>query len=136
LIRASEYGVPTLGLTYITRQSLIDDDPEVLSRFLKATLRGVEFARANLDAATDIVMQHAPNEDRQHQRNMLEVELNMADGPVSRANGLGWATHEQWQALQDALIEFGGLKAPVAPEDVFSDRILRSVYSNGKLIWP
>jgi ABC-type nitrate/sulfonate/bicarbonate transport system substrate-binding protein len=136
LIRAADYGVPTLGLTYITRESLVDDDPDVLARFLKATLRGVEFARANLDAATDIVMQHAPNEDREHQRNMLEVELNMADGPVSRANGMGWATHEQWQALHDSLIEFGGLKAPVEPQAVFNDRILRSIYSNGKLIWP
>ena len=136
LIRAADYGVPTLGLTYITRESLINDDPDLLTRFLKATLRGVEFARANLDTATDIVMQNAPNEDREHQRNMLEVELNMADGPVSRANGTGWATYEQWQALQNALIEFGGLKSPVAPDAVFSDRILRSVYRNGQLIWP
>jgi ABC-type nitrate/sulfonate/bicarbonate transport system substrate-binding protein len=136
LIRAADYGVPTLGLTYITRESLIADDPDLLTRFLKATLRSVEFARANLDAATDIVMQYAPNEDRAHQRNMLEVELNMADGPVSRANGMGWATHEQWQALQSSLMEFGGLKSPVAAEAVFSDSILRSVYRNGQLIWP
>jgi ABC-type nitrate/sulfonate/bicarbonate transport system substrate-binding protein len=136
LIKASDYGVPGLGLTYITRQSLIDDDPDVLERFLKATLRGTEWARANIDAATDIVMQYAPNEDREHQRNMLEVELSMADGPVSRANGLGWSTPEQWQALNDSLLEFGGLKESVPANTVFSDRIVRSVYKNGQLVWP
>ena len=33
-------------------------------------------------------MQYAPGDDREHQRNMLEVELNM-DMLVSRTNGLG-----------------------------------------------
>lgn len=136
LIRAGEYGVPTLGLTYISREQLIQDDPELLQRFLKATLRGVEFARANLDAATDIVMQFAPNEDREHQRAMLEVELAMTDGPVSRANGTGWATREQWQALHDSLLEFGGLKAPVDVDAVYTDRIVRAIYRNGQLNWP
>jgi ABC-type nitrate/sulfonate/bicarbonate transport system substrate-binding protein len=136
LIKASDYGVPGLGLTYITRQQLVEQDPDVLERFLKATFKGVEYARANMDAATDIVMQYAPNEDREHQRAMLEVELNMADGPVSRANGFGWATHEQWQSLHDSLLEFGGLSAPVDAESVYTDRIVRSIYRNGQLIWP
>jgi ABC-type nitrate/sulfonate/bicarbonate transport system substrate-binding protein len=136
LIRASDYGVPTLGVTYITRQSLIEDDPDLLTRFLKAALRGVEWSRANLDAATDIVMQYAPSEDREHQRNMLEVELNMAEGPVSKANGIGWSTPDQWRALNESLLEFGGVSTSVPPEDMFSDRILRSVYKDGQLIWP
>ncbi|MFN0074196.1 MAG: ABC transporter substrate-binding protein [Chloroflexota bacterium] len=136
LIKASDYGVPGLGLTYITRQQLLDDDPEMLERFLKATFRGIEYARANLESATDIVMQFAPNEDRSHQRAMLEVELSMADGPVPAAHGFGWATREQWQALHDSLLEFGGLKAAVDVDSVYSDRIVRTIYRNGQLIWP
>jgi hypothetical protein len=81
-------------------------------------------------------MQYAPSEDREHQRNMLEVELNMTEGPVSKANGIGWSTPEQWRALNESLLEFGGVSTSVAPEDMFSDRILRSVYKDGQLIWP
>ncbi|MDP8922643.1 MAG: ABC transporter substrate-binding protein [Chloroflexota bacterium] len=133
LFRPSDYGVPSLGLTYMTRQPLLDDDPQLLERFLAATLRGIEDARADPEAATDIVMQFAPNEERAHQLAMLQVELDMADGPVARAHGLGWATADQWQAFHDSLLAHGGLTNPVPVEQVFSDRILRAVYRDGRL---
>jgi ABC-type nitrate/sulfonate/bicarbonate transport system substrate-binding protein len=34
-----DYGVPSLGLTYITRRALADEDPDLVERFLKATLK-------------------------------------------------------------------------------------------------
>ena len=35
--------MPNLGLTYITQQTTADDRPEIVEKFLKATLKGVEF---------------------------------------------------------------------------------------------
>jgi ABC-type nitrate/sulfonate/bicarbonate transport system substrate-binding protein len=136
LIRPMDYGVPGLGLTYLTRQQLIEQDPDLLTRFLKAALRGIAFARENPDAATDIVMQYAPNEDRAHQLAMLRIELDMAESPVSRASGIGWATREQWQAFHDTLLAYGGLKERVDVDTTFTDRILRTVYRDGQLQWP
>jgi ABC-type nitrate/sulfonate/bicarbonate transport system substrate-binding protein len=136
LFRPTDYGVPGLGLTYVTRQQLVEQDPDLLTRFLKAALRGIAFAHENPEAATDIVMQYAPDEDRAHQLAMLRVELDMADSPVSRANGIGWATPEQWLAFHDTLLPFGGLKVPVDVNTVFTDRILRAVYREGQLQWP
>lgn len=136
LFRPTDYGVPSLGLTYLTRQQLVDDDPTVLERFLKATLRGIQDARDNPEAATDIIMKFAPNEDRDHQLAMLRSELDMADGPVARERGIGWATLEQWQTFHDSLLAHGGLSRPVAVETAFSDRVLTSIYRDGQLIWP
>jgi ABC-type nitrate/sulfonate/bicarbonate transport system substrate-binding protein len=136
LIRPIDYGVPSLGLTYLTRQQLVDSDPTALERFLKATLRGIQDAKDNPEAATDIVMQFAPNEERDHQLSMLKIELDMADGPAARENGLGWSTPQQWQAFHDTLLAYGGLSKPVAVETAFTDRILKAVYRDGHLIWP
>ncbi len=136
VFRPSDYGVPTLGLTYLTRQQLLDGDPDRLQRFLKATLRGILDARDDPEAATDIVMQFAPEEDREHQLAMLKVELDMADGPVARQYGLGWSTPEQWQTFHDSLLEYGTISQPVAVETVFSNKILEAVYQNGQLVWP
>ena len=72
-------------------------------------MRGIQDARDDPEAATDIVMQFAPNEDRAHQLSMLKVELDMADGPVARQCGLGWTTTEQWQAFHDSLLQYGGI---------------------------
>ena len=136
LFRPSDFGVPTLGLTYLTRQQLVDSDPAALERFLKATLRGIQDARENPEAATDIIMQFAPNEERDHQLAMLKVELDMADGPVSLQHGVGLSTAPQWQAFHDSLLAHGGLKQAVAVDTVFTNRLLASVYKDGRLVWP
>ncbi len=136
LFRPTDYGVPGLGLTYITRQDLVEGDPDLLARFLKASLQGVAYARNHLDEATDIVMRYATQEERAHQEAMLRVELDMADGPVSREKGIGWATRDQWQALADSLGSHGGLKGAVDVDATFTDHILSRVYRNGALVWP
>jgi ABC-type nitrate/sulfonate/bicarbonate transport system substrate-binding protein len=136
LFRSVDYGVPGLGLTYETRQQLLDQDPDLLARFLKATLHGIEFARDHPDEATDIVMRFAPNEDRDHQKAMLQTELDMADSPVTRSNGIGWGSHDQWQAYHDSLLAFGGLKGPVDVDAAFSRRILEQISRDGRLVWP
>jgi ABC-type nitrate/sulfonate/bicarbonate transport system substrate-binding protein len=137
LFRPSDYGVPTLGLTYLTRQQLVDDDPDTLQRFLKAAMRGILDARDDPEAATDIVMQYAPDEDRAHQLAMLKVELDMADGPVARQYGLGYETTEQWQTFHDSLLEYGGITRPIGDvSTVYSNKILDAIYQNGQLVWP
>src|SRR5436190_7022501 len=57
LFRPTDYGVPSIGLTYLTRQDLVEKDAASLERFLKATLRGIQDAKDNPEAATDIIMQ-------------------------------------------------------------------------------
>ncbi|MCC7366787.1 MAG: ABC transporter substrate-binding protein [Chloroflexi bacterium] len=136
LFRPSDYGVPNLGLTYISRQQLVDSDPAALERFLKATLRGIEDARRDPEAATDIIMKFAPNEERAQQLYMLKVELDMANGPAAQQGGVGWSTTEQWQAFHDSLLTYGGLKQAVPVESVFTNTLLQAVYRDGKLVWP
>jgi ABC-type nitrate/sulfonate/bicarbonate transport system substrate-binding protein len=136
LFRPSDYGVPSLGLTYLTRPELVEKDASALERFVKATLRGIQDARDDPEAATDIIMKFAPSEERDHQLAMLKVELDMANGPVSRQFGLGWSTAEQWQAFHDSLLAYGGLSKPVNVNTVFTDRILSAVYKQGQLVWP
>jgi ABC-type nitrate/sulfonate/bicarbonate transport system substrate-binding protein len=125
LFRPTDYGVPGLGLTYITRQSLLEQDPDLLARFLKAALHAMDDARADPESATDVVMQYAPDEDRAHQLAMLKVELDMAQDGAARQLGVGWATHDQWQRLHDSLLAYGGLSAPTDVDAAFSDSILR-----------
>ncbi len=136
VFQAADYGMPTLGLTYVTTEDYMREHPEIVERFLKAVLHGIEWARDNRDEAIDIVLKYAPGEEREHQRFMLDAELAAAESDVTRENGLGWQTEEQWQALQDALVEFGAIAEPVDVNAAFFDEFLRSIYKDGKLQWP
>jgi ABC-type nitrate/sulfonate/bicarbonate transport system substrate-binding protein len=133
---AADYGMPTLGLTYVTSKDYADQHPDVVERFLKAVLHGIDWARDNRDEAVDIVLKYATGEEREHQRFMLDTELAAADSDVTQQNGLGWQTAAQWQALDTWLQEYGGLAKPVDSSNAFSDRFLRDIYTDGQLQWP
>jgi ABC-type nitrate/sulfonate/bicarbonate transport system substrate-binding protein len=136
LFDPSEYGVPALGLTYVSTRDQLDKDPDRLERFLRAVLHGIEFADANRNEALDIVMKYAPMEDRNHQLFMMNTELERAKTDQTKASGLGWQTAAQWKALQDSLQEFGAITKPVDYSNAFTDRFLKNIYRGGTLIWP
>ena len=133
---AADHAVPTLGLTYITREERLETDPESVERFLKATMKGLDFAFENIEDALDIVLLYAENEDRDHMRNMLLMEKEDAVSPLTEQKGLGWMTEVQWQAFHDSLLEHNALANAVDVRSAFTVLFLDQVYDDGNLRWP
>ena len=104
---AADYGAPTLGLTYVATEDYIAQNPEVVAKFVKAAIRGIEYADEHRDEAVQIVLGYAPTEDPAHQRFMLDTELDMAKMGVAAQSGIGYQTMGQWQGLEDYLVQYG-----------------------------
>lgn len=122
---AADYGVPTLGLTYVSTPEILEKDPERVRRFLRAALRGMKYAAQHPEEAVDIVLKYAgPETNRDHMRYMLETEWNDAQSPVTERYGLGWQTLEQWQALHDMLLRHKALAKPVNVQEAFTTEYL------------
>jgi ABC-type nitrate/sulfonate/bicarbonate transport system substrate-binding protein len=133
----ADYGVPTLGLTYVTSESYLQEHPDIVQRFLKAVLHGIYYAKDNPDEAIDIVLKYAPEEQREHQRFMFETELAAALTGAAQENGIGWMTAAQWQALYDMLERYQALSGPLADlSAAYSTTALEAIYKNGELQWP
>lgn len=133
---AADYGVPTLGLTYITREDMVNENADTVQRFVKATMKGLEFAFENTEETLDIILKFAEKENREHQRFMLLTEIENARSSMTDSNGLGWMTVRQWQEFQDSLLEYGALESSTDVNLAFTDRFLEDIYTNGKLEWP
>ncbi|MSQ25858.1 MAG: hypothetical protein EXR49_06255 [Dehalococcoidia bacterium] len=129
-------GVPTLGLSYIVTDKALAEKREPLQRFVRATLRGMAFAKANEEAALDIVMKYAPQEDREHQRFMLRQELRDAEGPVAAANGLGAMSDAQWKALYDELLAYQALPQPFDYRTAYDATLVQAAYTGNRLKTP
>ena len=132
----ADYGVPSMGVTYITRQDMVEQDPDIVERFLKASLKGLRYAFDNTEEALDIVMKYAPNEQRDHQRFMLETELRDGASPLTEQQGLGSMTDEQWGALYEHLLEFEALPRAFDYRTAFTNRFLLAAYEGSRLRWP
>ena len=132
----ADFGVPTMGLTYITRQEMADREPDLTERFLKATLKGIEYIVDNPEGALDAVMEYAPDADRDHMRFMLEAELADAVSDLTDSFGIGWMTSAQWQELYEHLVEYGAIEQRFDFQDAFYTGFLEDVYDGNELQWP
>ena len=135
LFDPTSLGVPGLGLSFITNQQMVDTKPDVVTRFLRASLRGLADAIADRDAAIDVVMKYATGEDRAHQRYMLDTEIDAAQNDLTRANGIGAMDRARYVALRDFLLQYGGLTKSVDVDAVFTDRFVKDLYKDGRLAW-
>ena len=128
LWEAADYGVPTLGLTYVTSDDTLRQSPEMLARFLRGALKGIEYAAAHEDEAIQIVMKYAgPETNADNMRFMFETEIKDAQGDATQGHGIGWQTAAQWQAMADMLRVQGALTGTVDVNQAFSNQILEMV---------
>jgi ABC-type nitrate/sulfonate/bicarbonate transport system substrate-binding protein len=119
----ADYGVPTLGVTFLAHEDTVREDPELVTHFLRAALRGAQYAADHIDEAVAITLQYAPGADPGQQQYLLETDLANAQ----RADGLGRSSPEQWEALQQTLLQFGvltkAIDAPAAMDSAFVDAL-------------
>jgi len=124
LWKEEDYDIPALGLTYVTSEETLKTKPEMLARFLRAALKGIDYAAANQDETVDIVMKYAGQEtDPEHMRFMLESELADAQSDLTKQHGWGWQTHAQWQGLADMLMQYDAMPE-VDVDKAFTTQIL------------
>ena len=130
VFQAGDDGVPTLGVTYVVTEDLLAsaDRREALRRFLVGTLRGFQFALEDPGAAIDATSAFLSDEaDLVHERFILDTDLANATSDLTRENGLGWFTEEQFQALHDVLLAFGGIENGVQIGPMLDRSLLESI---------
>ncbi len=132
----ADYGVPTLGLTYIVKEDTLAAKRDVYQRFLKAAMKGLYYAQNNIDEAIDITLLYAKDADREQQKFLMISEMSRAVTPDTLKNGLGWMTEAQWAKLNDSLLQFNAVATQVPTASLYDDSLIRSIYKDGKLIWP
>ena len=129
LFEAADYGIPTLGLTYATSENYLEDNPGIVEKFLRASLRGIAYADQHRGEAIDIVLRYAPLEDRKHMHFMLQTELEAARNSLVQEMGFGWMTAEQWNSLHDHLVKYGAIADPLKDVDAaYSLEVIGRIY--------
>lgn len=129
VIDPHDYGVPTLGLTYLAHADTVADRPDVVERFLRATMRATAWIEEHPDEAVQITLRYAEGADADHQRYLLDTDLANA----ARADGMGRSTVEQWVALRDLLLTHDVITTEVDVSSVVDWGILEALYEGGAL---
>ena len=118
IFEAADYDIPTLGLTYVTSEDYAADNPEVVTRFLRAVVRGINWAIENREEAVEIVLLYAPEEDPEKMRFMLDAEIEDATVGAG-AEGVGLFDDERWLALYEVLLTYDALATEIDPNAAY-----------------
>ncbi len=89
-LRYADHGANIVGMTIVTTGNLIKTKPDLVRRFVRASVRSWEEAKKNPGPAVDAAMKAKPDLNRQSTLDQMLVDFELLDSPNSKGKvGLG-----------------------------------------------
>ncbi len=94
----------------ITNEKTLENNPELVEKFVAATVRAVEYTMENPDEAAEIFAAHAEEFDKELALMEIEGSLSLLHSEYTEGMTPGLTAIEDWQATQDILSEYAELE--------------------------
>lgn len=107
----------------VTRNDLIDQDPDLVKAFMRATAKGYAFASdtANVDEMVQILLKYSPELDPE----LLTQSQSFLAGEYGKGSDRwGLMKNEVWTGYADFMEENGLISKVLAPEDYFTNAFI------------
>jgi len=85
----ADYGLKLYSSSLIARDETIQKDPDMIARFVRATLKGMRYAAENVDEATRMTMKHNPEATFEAAKGEWELSRDFIFVDESRKDGQG-----------------------------------------------
>ncbi len=96
-LRYADHGANIVGMTIMTRADVIKSKPDMVRRFVKATVRSWEEAKKNPEAAVEAALKVKPDLNKQSTLDQLKVDIELLDSKHSKGK-VGMGAKEDWEA--------------------------------------
>jgi NitT/TauT family transport system substrate-binding protein len=127
LIWPSDYGIHFYSDTLITTQRIIDEKPDLVERFLRASLKGWRYAIEHPAVAVDTTLTYARNKDREFQKEMFAALTPLVH---TGKDHIGWMEARVWRNMHRVLVDQRILEAPLeALDKAYTRQFLRKIYA-------
>ena len=127
ILRVEEWGVPDYyELVLVASDDMVEDNGDVVERVMRAIVRGYADAEEDYEAAIDVLMDAAPETDRELEERGIELLAPYwtDEGTVP----FGQQTAERWQVYADWLKENDLLADDVDPADAFTNEFVERAH--------
>jgi len=125
----ADYGVDVYADTLFTSEEIINSAPELVERFLRATIKGWQYTIENEEETIDIILEYATDSTRNHEEYMLRQSIPLihtGDVPI------GWMAKGKWQYGHDILLQTGSIEKEIDIDEVFTMQFLNKIYGKGE----
>jgi len=122
----SDYGVNQPGYAIATHRDLVKSNPDLVRRFVYASLRGVKAAQANPDAAVAALSDWSSlDADQTKQaRQVLDVTLSILYSKNNVHKILGLNVAQDWASALDLLKKYRGLETNMTADQFYTNQFV------------
>jgi NitT/TauT family transport system substrate-binding protein len=119
IIDYADYGLAFPGDVLMVGRELAEENPDLCTRMVRASLRGWQYAIEHPEEAADIVLKYDETgvQTREHQIAMMEEIARLLQSPDRSLGETDLATVQQ---VADTLLEYGVLQGAVQAEEVWN----------------
>jgi NitT/TauT family transport system substrate-binding protein len=120
IIDYANYGLDFPGDVLTTSNKLIEENPDLVTRMVRASLRGWQYAIENPEEAVDIVLKHDQPGilTPEHQVSMMNEITKLVQQTV---RPLGFSQRDDIRRTINTLLSYGVLDGQIEPEKVFTN---------------
>ena len=122
IVSPPDYGIDLYADTLFTTEKMLKEKPDVVRKFVSATLRGWSSAIAAPEEAAQITVKYGAKLTYEHELAMMKASLPLLQPD---AQPVGWMDAANWSATQKLLVEAGFQKTPVEIGKAFTVEFLK-----------
>lgn len=130
IINASDY--TTIGNTYVyTTEKMVENNPEVVRKFVRATQKGLEYAIAHPDEATDAYIRFNPDAAKDRDLNLAIWNAFVTEdtGGAFSKDVFELPSEDSWVEKQDTLYATGVIPEKTDVNKMFTDDFIIEIIS-------
>jgi NitT/TauT family transport system substrate-binding protein len=122
----SDYGIEDFQNVLVTTQTTIDENPDVVEQFLRATIDGIQFTLDNPEAAANLVQKYAPQADM-----AFTMASTLATVPLMRVMNtpIGTIDVDSWMPFAEILNDAGVLSTTDGVSEAYTLDFLNKVHA-------
>ena len=107
-LRYADHGANIVGMTILTTGNLIKTKPDLVRRFVRASVRSWEEAKKNPQAAVDAALKVKPDLNRQSTLDQMMVDFELLDSTNSKGK-IGLGAKADWDQTINLLRQYRDL---------------------------
>ncbi|MGQ9889682.1 MAG: ABC transporter substrate-binding protein [Aggregatilineales bacterium] len=123
----SDYGIDAYPNLIFTTEAIINSNPDLVGRFVRATIKGLQAAIADPNGAAELALTYNEQLELDAQRNGMQRALALLNPSGSK---LGMMTDATWEFMHQVLVEQGIIAEPIDFRKAYTTRFVDQAYAS------
>jgi NitT/TauT family transport system substrate-binding protein len=121
----SDYGIPSYNVLIVTTQEMVQNHPDVVERFLRASFAGWQDIINSPQQGAEYTLAYNKDLKLDQQLNRLQVTIPLIQPARSR---IGMMDPNTWEQIETVMLNAGVLKQQVDVTKVYTMQFLNKIY--------